>query len=107
MTLEIPVERLLLAASVALLLIGAAASWSAGNAVKRLAGFLVAELGALLALAAIGAPEGALIAGAAAALAQLCIGVALVVRLQEAYGGVDAAEIDAADDQSEPPETGA
>jgi hypothetical protein len=60
-----------------------------------------------LGLGAINAPEAALLTGAAALLAHLFIGVALIARLQEAYGGVEAEEFDAADDKSEPPETGA
>jgi hypothetical protein len=52
----------------------------------------------------LSAPESLLVVGIAAAFAQLVIGVAVGVRLQEAYGGVEAAEFDAADDANEPAE---
>ena len=107
MPLDLTLERSLVAASIVPVLIGAATAWRSANATKRLAGLLIASLGALLALAALRAPEAALIAGVAATFAQLLIGAALLVRLQEAYGGVEAADIDAADEASEPPEPAA
>ena len=97
-------ERALLAAAIVLLMAGAATVLMAANAAKRLGGFVIASFGALIALAALGSPGGLLVAVAAAAFAQLAVGVALLVRLQEAYGAIETPEIDAADKQSEPPE---
>lgn len=98
------VERALTAAAVVLLLAGAASAWTSANALKRLGGLVVAALGAIVALAALGAPQALLIAAAAALFAQIAVGAALLVRLQEDYGGVEIPEIDFADAQSEPPE---
>jgi hypothetical protein len=97
------IERLLLAAAVAFVLVGAITTTVSGNATKRIAGLFIATLGALLALAALRAPEGALIVAAVAGFAHVAIGAALVTRMQEAYGGVDIAAINAADEQSERP----
>ena len=107
MLLDLYIERALFAAAVVLLLIGAATAWRSAHAAKRLAGLLIAEIGALLALAALHAPEAALIAGVAAAFAQLALGASILVRLQEAYGGVESPDIDAADEDSEPAEPAA
>jgi hypothetical protein len=95
-------ERILAGGATALLIAGAAAALLSPNAIKRLAGLTIAGLGALAALAALGAPDVALIAGVAVLFAQLAIGVAIVVRLQESYGAIETPEIDAADAQSEP-----
>lgn len=97
-------ERAQLVAAIALLLIGVATAWASANTAKRLAGLLIAQIGAMLGLAVLGAPQGAIIAGVALAFALMLVGAALIVRLQEAYGGVEAAEFDAADEQSEPAE---
>ncbi|MEJ0060491.1 MAG: hypothetical protein WDM79_13360 [Terricaulis sp.] len=104
---ELLIERLHVAAAIALLMIGAVTAWTSGNVAKRLAGLVIAQLGALLALAALGAPVVFLLAGIAVSLVMLAIGAALMVRLQEAYGGVEASEFDAADEQSEPAEPAA
>lgn len=104
---ELVAERLQFAASVALLMIGAVTAWTSTNVVKRLAGLMIALIGAVLAMAVLGAPGIALIAGVTAALASLLIGLALLVRLQESYGGVETPEFDIADEQSEPIEPGA
>ena len=101
---ELLAERLQLAAAAALLMIGAVTALSSNNVAKRLAGLLIALIGAVLGLAALGAPGAALIAGLAAVFAQILVGVALLVRLQEAYGVTELAEIDAADAESEPAE---
>jgi hypothetical protein len=93
----VSVEPILAAGAVALVIIGAMAALLLGNAIKRLAGLLIAGFGAIAGLAALGASDGAIIVGVAVLFAQTAIGVALVVRLQEAYGGVDAGDIDAAD----------
>jgi hypothetical protein len=97
-------DRALLACAIVLLTAGAAASWISSNAGKRIGGAVVAWLGAIAALAALRAPEGLLVAGAAAGFAQVLVSAALMVRVQEAYGAIEAPEIDAADAQSEPPE---
>lgn len=104
---ELVAERLQFAASVALLMIGAVTAWASTNALKRVAGLMLALIGAILAMAVLGAPGFALLAGVAAAAASLLVGVALLVRLQESYGGVETPEFDLADDQSEPIEPGA
>ena len=93
--------------AVALALIAALTAHVSANATKRLAAVIVALFAAMLALAALGAPQAALIAGGVIAFAYCIMGVALVVRLQEAYGGVEVAELDAADEASEPREPSA
>lgn len=104
---ELLVDRLHLAAAAALLMVGAVAALTSTNVAKRIAALLIAQIGALLGLAGLGAPNAALMAGIALALAQLVFGVALLVRLQESYGGVELQEFDAADEQSEPSEPAA
>lgn len=91
----------------ALLVAGGASALMSASVTKRLLGVLIAIVAALLALAALGAAQAATIAGVAVAFAYCVIGVALLVRLQESYGGSDTAEIDAADAQSEPAEPSA
>jgi len=98
--------RALLAGAVVLLMVGVVAAWSSDHATKRVIGIVVALLGALVGLAALSAPSALLIAGVAVLFGHVAVGVALVVRLQEAYGGVEAPAIDAADAQSEPVERG-
>ncbi len=98
---------IVLAGAFALVLLGAAVAWAAANATKRVAAIVVAHVGAVLALGALGAPPALLIAGVAIALAQCVFGAAIVVRLQEAYGAIEAGEIDGADDAAEPAEPGA
>jgi hypothetical protein len=107
MTPELLIERLQVAAAIALLLIGAVTAWSSVNVARRLGGLVIAQLGALLALAALGASGAAMLAGVAVSFVMLAIGAALLVRLQEAYGGVEGADFDLADEQSEPTEPGA
>lgn len=107
MTPEFILERVHLALTVALLLTGVVTAWTSTNGAKRLAGVAVALTAALLALAVLGAPVALLIAGAGIAFGQLVIGAALLVRLQESYGGVETPEFDAADGQSETQEPGA
>ena len=84
-------ERVLVVGAVALLLLGASAALLASNVAARLAGLGVA-----------GVPEALILAAAAILFAGLAVGVALAIRLQEAYGGIESTEIDAADAQSEP-----
>lgn len=95
------IEPLLAAASIALVITGAMAALFLTNAVKRVAGFVIAGFGATVALAALGAPDGALVASVAIMFAQAVIGVALIVRLQESYGAIEAPEIDSADRDDE------
>jgi hypothetical protein len=90
-------EPLLAGAAIVLVLAGAMATLMFANAVKRLAGLAIAGFGAIAALAALGASDGALVAGVAIVFAQAVVGVALIVRLQESYGAIEASEIDAAD----------
>jgi len=91
-----------LALAVALVAGGAVAAFASGNALKKTAATMASLVGAVLALALLGAPGGALVAGAAIALAYCVVGVAVAVRLQEAYGGIETSDLDAADDQDEP-----
>jgi hypothetical protein len=100
----LPIERALLTAAILLVVTGATAAWSSDNAMKRLAGLVIAGLGSMIALAVLGAPEAALIAGAAAVFAQLAVGAALLVRLQEGYGSIETPDVDLADAQGEAPE---
>jgi hypothetical protein len=97
--------RIIITAAVVLLAIGATAAWASNNATKRLAALLVAQIGALIAWAALGAPLVGLVAGIAMAFAQLAVGAAVLVRLQEAYGTVEVADLDAADASREPEPT--
>jgi energy-converting hydrogenase Eha subunit C len=83
-------------------MLGAIATWTSANVIKRVAAIALAHIGAVSALSVLDAPDAALIAGVAAAFAQLTLGVALVVLLQERYGAIEAPDIDAADAQSEP-----
>lgn len=90
---------------VALLIAGASAAWASTNLVKRLVGLAIAHLGAIVSAAAVGAPQALLIAGATIGFAGLAIGAAIVVRLQEAHGVIEAAAIDAADRDADAKET--
>jgi hypothetical protein len=90
-----------------LLLVGAVAAWTAPNAMKRVAGVIIALVGAIVAMAALQAPPSWLIAGVAVAVGYCVVGTTVVVRLQEAYGAAEASALDAADDENEPPEPGA
>jgi hypothetical protein len=94
---EMIVTRALVAAALVLLLCGVFTAWTASNAVKRLGALAVAMLGAVIGAAALGASSTLLIAGAAIGFAQLALGAAAVVRLQESYGDAEMREIDAAD----------
>lgn len=98
---DIFVTRLILAVAVGLLMTGAVSAWVSANAAKRLAGVALAGLGAWMALAAMGAPNALLIAGVAVAFAQLAVGVAVLVRVQEGYGAIEAPELDQADRQDD------
>ncbi len=94
-------SALVLAGGVALAMIGAVAAWAGANALKRIAGLMIAFIGALLALAAVGAPAPLLAGGVALMFGYLGLGLSLLVRLQESYGGVETTEIDAADRKAE------
>ena len=101
------VQAAVLIGAFALLLIGAVAAWTAPNAMKRVAGVIIALIGASVAMAGLQAPPSWLVAGAAIALAYCVVGTTVVVRLQEAYGAAEASALNAADDEGEPPESGA
>lgn len=104
MTLDVLIFRAEIAVALLLLLAGAVAAWTSANVAKRIVGLMFAHVGAVLALAALGLPDVVLITGVCVALAHFIMGAALLVRLQEAYGGVEAREFDAADEQTEPTE---
>ena len=89
--------RAIVAVAVGLLMCGVFGAWVSTNAAKRIAAVTVAMLGAVLAAAALAAPPSLLIAGAALGFAQLALGAAIVVRLQESYASIEAPEINAAD----------
>ncbi|MBY0562857.1 MAG: hypothetical protein K2P58_01625 [Hyphomonadaceae bacterium] len=80
-----------------MLVAGVVGAWMSANLIKRLVGVAVAHIGAILAAAAVGAPQALLIAGAAIGLATVAVGAAIAVRLQEAHGTVEAGDIDAVD----------
>lgn len=107
MTPEFLLERAHLALAVALLLVGVVTAWTSTNVAKRVGGVVVALTAALIALAVLGAPPALLIAGVGLGFAQLVVGAALLVRLQEGYGGLEAPEFDAADADGEPAEPSA
>ena len=104
MAAEMLAIRLEFALGVASVAVGAVMALSSTNAAKRVMGLLIGHLAALMTLSVLHAGSAAMLAGLAIALASLLLGVALLVRLQEAYNGVEAPELDAADAQSEPAE---
>jgi len=104
MTAQVIASGGVFAVALVIALAGAFAALTSANVVKRVTAVLVALIGAMLALAALGAPASALIVGGALVFAYGAVGVALIVRLQEAYGGVEIGDIDSADAQSEPRE---
>ncbi len=91
-----------LALAIALVAGGAAAACASGNALKKLAAVLTALVGAGLALALLGAPSAALLAGVVIAFGYCVVGAAVAVRLHEAYGSIETSDLDAADEQDEP-----
>lgn len=93
-----------LGVAVALLILGALLAFTSTNALKRVLAALVALFGAALALAFLNVPELALIAASAIAFSYCILGAAIVVRLQETYGSIEASALDAADEQDEPRE---
>lgn len=101
MDAELLLNSVVAGGAIALVVAGAAVGLLSSNAIKRLAGLSVAGLGAVASVAVFGAPEFAVTAGVAVVFAQLAVGVAIVVRLQESYAGIEAADIDRADAQSE------
>lgn len=92
---------LALAGGVGLTMLGAVTAWAGANALKRLTGMAIAFIGAVLALGALGAPPALIVAGVVLMFAHLAVGLALLVRLQEGYGGVELTEIDTADRKAE------
>lgn len=104
---SLELTRVLFIAALVLVLMGAVAVLGSANAMKRVAGMVVAQIGALIALAALGSPEALLGAGALVVFAQTALGAALVVRLQEGYGETEIHGLDAADEASEPLEPAA
>ncbi|GAM98834.1 hypothetical protein U91I_02470 [alpha proteobacterium U9-1i] len=95
------------AVAVVMLIAGAVAAWTSANIAKRVVGVAIAQIGAVLGAMALGATSAALMAGIVVAMTQLLVGAALLVRLQEGYGGIEAREFDRADDESEPGEPAA
>jgi len=93
-----------LAVAVLLLSLAAAMCLSTNTMSRRLIALFVAMVGAILGAAGLHADGGLLIAGVAVAAAYAAVGVALLVRVQEAYQSVEADELDAADLSDEPVE---
>jgi multisubunit Na+/H+ antiporter MnhC subunit len=81
---------------------GLAYALAADNLVKRLVGLASAMLACIAALALRGAPQGLLIAAAVAGFAQVALGTALLVRIQEDYGEIESRDLDNADRSTEP-----
>lgn len=94
-------ERLLAGGAIVLLVAGATTALTAPNAIKRLVGLIIAGFGVLASLAALQAPQEALVAAVAVVLAQTAVGVAIAVRMQEGYATAETPEVDAADAESE------
>lgn len=92
--------------SLAIALVGAGilGAFVAANIAKRLAGLLVALIGAIAALATIGAPDALLIGAVVVGFAQTALGAAILVRAQEEYGDTESTDIDSADLADEPAE---
>lgn len=84
-------------------LLGAAlfAAWSARNMARRVVAIAVVFLAALLALAALGAPQALVLAAACAMFAYVALGVTLLVRAQESYGKLDSGLWDEGDSETE------
>lgn len=100
-------QQISVMAAVALFALGVAVAWLARDAMKRVGGLAIFGLAVLAAAAAVGAPAALIAGGVAIVFAQIVLGVLIAVRLQESYGGTELAEIDAADNASEPPGPGA
>ncbi|MDX2274677.1 MAG: hypothetical protein NW206_04430 [Hyphomonadaceae bacterium] len=95
-----------IALSIAMLMLGAVMALTSGNAVKRVAGVLVAQIGAVLAAGVLLGGD-ILIVGVALMVATFAIAAALIVRAQERYHSVEMRDLDKADIESEPPEPSA
>lgn len=101
MTPDVFILRLIVAGALALVMCGAVTAWVSPNALKRVVGVVVALCGGMVALAALGAPSSFIIAAAAIVFVTAALGVALVVRVQEAYGAIEGPELDQADRQDD------
>lgn len=104
MTAQAVALTLVTGVALAMLFAGAATAFVSANIVKRIAGVMIALVGAMLCLAALGAGAQTLVAAVAIALAYCAIGAALLVRVQEAYGEVETPEANKADFADEPRE---
>jgi hypothetical protein len=100
-------QTIALALAAALLMAGGVSALAAASFAKRVAGVMIAFVATMLALAVLGAPPAASAAAAAIAFAYVALGVALLVRIQEAYATAESVEVDAADDRDEPAEPAA
>lgn len=98
------ISGLNLAAAFLLFILGAAACLTSSNAIKRVMALFAAMTGAMLAVTALHASNGLIVAGIAVSVAQTLVGIGVAVRLQEGYGSVESNEIDAADGEDEPVE---
>lgn len=91
-----------LAAAIVLLTLAAASCLSTNNMSRRLIALFVAMVGAILAASGLHAGGGVLIVAVGVTAAYSAIGVALLVRSQEAYQSIEVDELDAADLSDEP-----
>jgi multisubunit Na+/H+ antiporter MnhC subunit len=89
------------AAAFVMFALGVVALFTAGGVGKRLMGLAVLGLSVVYALAALGAPPDLVLAAIIAAFCQTAFGVALMARIKEDYGSVEARDLDAADREGE------
>ena len=91
--------------ALALVALAASLAFTASHWLKRVLGALMAQIAAILAAFALGAPAPLAIMGLGAWFASMLIGAALLVRLNEDYRTLERAEIDADEAESEAPES--
>lgn len=104
MTLSLVPESFLTAIALTLAFVGSMTALLDANIIKRIGGVLTSTIGALVGLSTLKAGDFYLITVIACALAYVSTAVALLVRIQEAYGGIEAPLADAADQADEPME---
>jgi hypothetical protein len=85
------------ACGVLTLYVGAICAFASAHLVKRLLGVFMMGVGALIVLAALGASLGLALGVAAALAAWTMLGAAILIRLQEDYGGLEAADVETAE----------
>lgn len=96
-----------LALAILVVTAGLVSIFTSANALKKVAAVLTALVGAGLVLAFMEGPPVALALTGAIMLGYALAGVAIAVRLQEAYGSAEHSKIDSLDEQDEPQEPAA